>query len=180
MKGIVFTEFIELVEEAFSMDMVDDIIDDCDLDSDGAYTSVGLYDYSEMLQLVTALSKRSGTPVPDLLHVFGKHLIKKFSTNFSSMFEECTDAFTFLEGIDNHVHVEVRKLYPDAELPQLGTERIDDRTLHMRYRSNRPFAELAFGLMSGAIDYYGENIEIIREDESTDGTVQTFILTRVE
>ena len=27
MKGVVFTEFIELVEETYSMDMVDDIID---------------------------------------------------------------------------------------------------------------------------------------------------------
>ncbi|KZZ15573.1 hypothetical protein A3751_03140, partial [Oleiphilus sp. HI0080] len=125
MKGIVFTEFIELVEDTFSMDMVDDILDDCDLDSGGAYTSVGLYDYNEMLQLVGALSKRSDTPIPDLLHVFGKHLIYKFSSNFSSMFEAAPDAFTFLEGIDNHVHLEVRKLYPDAELPQLGTERPD-------------------------------------------------------
>jgi Haem-NO-binding len=179
MKGIVFTEFIELVEETFSLDMVDDILDDCDLDSGGAYTSVGLYDYSEMLQLVNALSKRSGMPVADLLHVFGKHLIKKFSTNFSSMFESATDAFTFLEGIDNHVHVEVRKLYPDAELPQLGTERPDDHTLLMRYQSNRPFAELAYGLMKGAIDYFGENIEIDRQDEKTDGRVQTFILKKV-
>lgn len=178
MKGIVFTEFIELVEETFSMDMVDDILDDCDLDSGGAYTSVGLYDYNEMLQLVTALSKRSNTPIPDLLHVFGKHLIKKFSSNFSSMFEAAPDAFTFLEGIDNHVHVEVRKLYPDAELPQLGTERPDANTLLMRYQSNRPFAELAYGLMSGAIDYFGETIEITREDENTDGTVQTFILKK--
>ena len=179
MKGIVFTEFIELVEEAFSIDMVDDILDDCDLDSGGAYTSVGLYDYNEMVQLVSALSKRSDTSVADLLHVFGKHLIKKFSTNFSEMFEGATDAFAFLEGVDNHVHVEVRKLYPDAELPQLGTERPDAHTLLMRYRSNRPFAELAYGLMSGAIDYFGDNIDITREDENTDGTVQTFILKRV-
>ncbi len=36
MKGIVFTEFIELVEQTFSEDMVDDILEDCDLDSGGA------------------------------------------------------------------------------------------------------------------------------------------------
>jgi hypothetical protein len=179
MKGVVFTEFIELVEETFSLDMVDDIIDDCDLDSDGAYTAVGFYDYQEMLQLVTALSKRSGMAVADLLHVFGKHLIKKFSVNFSSMFEEATNAFDFLEGIDNHVHVEVRKLYPDAELPQLGAERPDPDTLIMRYQSNRPFAELAYGLMCGAIDYFGEQIEITREDNDSDGTVQIFNLKRV-
>lgn len=178
MKGVVFSEFIELVENAFSMDMVDDILDDCDLESGGAYTSVGFYDYNEMLQLVTALSKRSGTEIPDLLHVFGKHLIKAFSKSFPDMFAEFDNAFDLLERIDNHVHVEVRKLYPDAELPQLGAERVDSTTLVMRYKSNRPFAELAYGLMSGAIDHYGETVDIVREDENTDGTTQTFMLTR--
>ncbi len=131
-----------------------------------------------MLQLVSALSKRSDTPIADLLHVFGKHLIKKFSTNCSEMFEGATDAFAFLEDIDNHVHVKVRKLYPDAELPQLGTERPDAQTLLVRSRSNRPFSELAYGLMNGAIDYFGENINISRKDAKSDGTVQTFILKK--
>jgi len=178
MKGVVFSEFIELVEEAFSFDMVDDILDDCDLESGGAYTAVGFYDYHEMLQLVTALSKRTGTPIPDLLHVFGKHLIGKFSQSFSAMFTEFDNAFDLLERIDNHVHVEVRKLYPDAELPQLGADRIDENTLVMRYQSNRPFAELAYGLMRGAIEYYGEHVEITRENQDTDGTAQTFTLRR--
>ena len=178
MKGVVFTEFIELVEENWSMDMVDDILDDCDLNSGGAYTSVGFYDYNEMLQLVNALSTRTSTEIIDLLHAFGRHLIKKFSQNFASMFDENITCFDFLERIDNHVHVEVRKLYSDAELPQLGTERKDDHTLLMRYKSNRPFAELAYGLMLGAIDHYGENISIERENLDTDGTVQTFVLTK--
>ncbi|KZX80750.1 hypothetical protein A3715_07745 [Oleiphilus sp. HI0009] len=178
MKGVVFSEFIELVEELFSIDMVDEIIDDCDLESGGAYTSVGLYDYKEMLQLVTALSARTGTPIPDLLHVFGQHLIKKFSVSFSDMFANAESSFDFLEKIDGHVHVEVRKLYPDAELPQLGTERIDDNTLVMKYRSNRPFAELAYGLMLGAINHFGEQINITREDPKTDGTAQTFTLAK--
>lgn len=40
MKGVVFTEFIALVEETYSMDMIDNIIDDCDLASEGAFTSL--------------------------------------------------------------------------------------------------------------------------------------------
>ena len=41
MLGIVFTEFIEMVEETFGADMADDIIDDADIESAGAFTSVG-------------------------------------------------------------------------------------------------------------------------------------------
>ncbi len=45
MKGVVFTEFIEMVEDQFSADMVDDIIDDAQPPSGGAYTAVGTYDH---------------------------------------------------------------------------------------------------------------------------------------
>ena len=51
MKGIIFTEFLELVEEKFGLGMVDKIISQSELNSGGAYTSVGTYEFSEMLQL---------------------------------------------------------------------------------------------------------------------------------
>ena len=43
MKGIVFTEFLEMVEEKYGLEMVDDIIENANLQSHGAYTSVGTY-----------------------------------------------------------------------------------------------------------------------------------------
>ena len=36
MLGIVFSEFTEMVEEVFSAEMVEKILDDCDLESGGA------------------------------------------------------------------------------------------------------------------------------------------------
>jgi hypothetical protein len=54
MKGMVFTEFLEMVEAKFSADMVDDIISDSDLPNGGAYTSVGTYDHSELVHCQTA------------------------------------------------------------------------------------------------------------------------------
>ena len=54
MKGIVFTEFLEMVEDRFSLDMVDDLIDDCDLPSGGVYTAVGTYSHEEIVALVSA------------------------------------------------------------------------------------------------------------------------------
>jgi len=56
MKGVVFTEFLDMVEAKFSADMVDDIIDDAKLASGGAYTAVGTYPHSEMVALGVALA----------------------------------------------------------------------------------------------------------------------------
>jgi len=55
MKGIIFREFIDMVEAQFSPQMVDDIIQASTLASGGAYTSVGTYPHDEMFQLVEHL-----------------------------------------------------------------------------------------------------------------------------
>lgn len=44
MKGIVFAEFSEMVENRFSPELHDEIIVECDLASGRVYTSVGNYD----------------------------------------------------------------------------------------------------------------------------------------
>ena len=45
MKGVIFTEFLEMVESHFSPEMADRIITAARLPSGGAYTAVGTYDH---------------------------------------------------------------------------------------------------------------------------------------
>lgn len=169
MKGVVFTEFLELVEDAFPLGVAERIVDTCDLPSGGVYTAVGTYDHKEIVQLVVALSKETGVPVPDLVFTFGKHLFGRFQAGYPQFFEGVTDAFTFLERVDGYIHVEVRKLYPDAELPVFRTERPNSDTLVMTYISQRGFGKLAEGLIAGCCDYFGEKVSVATEqvDDST-------------
>lgn len=178
MKGVVFTEFLELVETAFSPAMADAIIVRADVPSKGAYTAVGTYDHAEMLALVTELSKATGAPIPALVHTFGGHLFKRFSVGFPQFFA-VPSAFDFLARVHDYIHVEVRKLYADAELPSFETSRPDDRTLIMIYRSRRPFADLAAGLIDAAVAHWGGGIDVARESLPEAGTTAVkFTLTR--
>jgi hypothetical protein len=170
MKGIVFTEFFEMVESIFSADMVDDIIDACDLETNGAYTSVGTYSHTELLQLVGALSKQSDIPVKDLVYKYGHHLFSRFHDMMPQFFEKPNNAFEFLESVHDYIHVEVKKLYPDAKLPSFTTSRPQEDKLIMIYESQCPFADFAHGLMVGCIDHYQENIDIIYKDKNTNET----------
>lgn len=47
MKGIIFTEFLEMVEDRFSPEIADRIIEASDLPSRGVYTAVGTYDHTD-------------------------------------------------------------------------------------------------------------------------------------
>lgn len=73
MKGVIFTEFLSLVENKFGLEMVDDIIFKSKLSSKGIYTSVGTYSFSEMLQLLQNLSKNTAISIDDLLLLYAEH-----------------------------------------------------------------------------------------------------------
>jgi hypothetical protein len=76
-----------------------------------------------------------------------------------------------LKTIDNHIHVEVRKLYPDAELPVFEYQQPDEDHLILTYNSPRGFADFALGLIEGCIQHFGDTVEIERKDLS-DGAGQ--------
>ncbi len=177
MKGIIFTEFLEMVEDRYGWEMSEQIIEDAALPNDGAYTAVGTYPHEELVRLVIALSQRSKTDVSDLIKAFGRHAFARFVIGYPFMFEGVTDAFDFLESIENHIHVEVRKLYPAAELPRFATQRSDNR-LQMNYQSERPFADFAEGLIEGCLTYFGQPITLTRQESRADGTAAQFLLIK--
>lgn len=179
MKGIVFTEFIEMVESKFGYDMMDDILESSNLPSGGIYTAVGTYDHTEMVQLVVGLSKRTEVPISQLLKTYGKHLFTVFTKGYPHFFENTNNVFDFFEQIDLYIHVEVRKLYPDAELPKFDTHRPDNNTLEMLYQSERKMSDLADGLIEAAIEYYKESAKVEKIDMNQDGSLVKFIISKV-
>lgn len=178
MKGIVFTEFLTMVEERFSLATVEHIIEAAQLPSQGVYTSVGTYPVEEMVKLVQQLSARSGLAIPVLLHAFGRYLLTRFVQGHPGFFAAHTSTLDFLAAVEGHIHVEVRKLYADAELPRFFCERPSPQTLTMIYRSPRGLADLAEGLIEGCAAHYRETVQIEREDLSAgSGTQVRFTIT---
>ena len=179
MKGVVFTEFLEMVEDRFSADMVDDILDEANPASGGAYTAVGTYDHTEIVDLVSSLSRHTGMSANDLLRAFGQHLFGRFVENYPAFFAGINDSFAFLSGIEDIIHAEVRKLYNDAELPCFEIEQHDAQRLVLHYKSSRHFEDLAEGLMLGCIAYFGQNIHLQRETVGdAESRYERFILDR--
>jgi hypothetical protein len=179
MKGIVFREFIAMVEDQFSIEDADAIISASDLETGGAYTSVGTYSHEEMVQLVTHLSGRTGIPIPDLLRGFGRHLFSRFAVIHASHVSTQASVFDLLAVLENQIHVEVRKIYSEAELPSFEHEKISDDCLILTYRSKRSLADFAEGLLLGCIAHFNEIIHIERADiHAEDGAHTRFTLSR--
>lgn len=173
MKGVVFTEFLEMVEDKFGFDIVENMIEASEdkLTSKGVYTSIGTYSHEEIIVLVINLSKETNIEVPLLVHTFGKHLLGQFAKSHGSFFDEVSNTYDFLKSIDGHIHVEVKKIYPDAELPKFDCYHPDndEKKLEMIYSSERSMSDLASGLIEGCIEYYKEDITFSKENIG-DGT----------
>jgi hypothetical protein len=149
LKGLVFTTFYHFCEEHFGPDMLEDVIEDANLPHGGAYTSVGTYPFEEMVALLTALVKRSGRPMPLLMEQFGEHCFGRWVSKFPDLFAD-RDLFDVLASIDDFHESEVRKLYPDAELPSFKVTGRGPDHLLLDYHSCKPLADLAVGVIRGA------------------------------
>jgi len=179
MKGIVFTEFLEMVEDKFSYELVDQLLTENKLESGGIYTTVGTYNYSEMVQLVVDLSDRTGIETSILLNEYGKYFFQVLQSSYPQFFESISDPFHFLESIENHIHVEVKKLYPDAELPSFETHLISKTTLKMIYISERKMSDFAEGLIFKTLEYFKTPCDISKKNMEEDGTVVQFLIQKL-
>jgi len=157
-KGVVFVELLKMAEEAFGEDTVDDVLEKSGID--GAYTTVGNYPCSELVSIVQAFSDHSGISPELLQRKFGHWMMGFFSEHYPGFFENKAGPFEMLEAVDGEIHVEVRKLYPDAELPRFETERKSDDELEMVYSSPRPLVDFCHGLIESCVDHFDQSADI--------------------
>ena len=178
MKGIVFTEFLDLVENKFGLEMVDKIINASNLESEGIYTSVGTYKFSEMLQLLNHLSRNTGISVDDLLLVYAEHFFSALQQSYPGILATYKDPIEMLSSIEDHIHIEVKKIDPDAELPTFEIEEKTNKTLIMIYKSNRAMHHFGLGLMNKTFEYFNTTATISLEKIKENGTEVRFIINK--
>ncbi len=94
MKGFIFSEFLELVEDRFGYSFIEEMINETS--SDGIYTSVSSYPVEELVEMVLYISEKKDVPVEDLLLLFGHFLFPRFVASFPDFFHENETLFDFL------------------------------------------------------------------------------------
>lgn len=180
MKGMVFTELLKMAEAVMGEQAVDDVLDQLNLENDGAYNAVGNYQCQELLKLVTAFGGHLNMPLDDLQRTFGEWMFSHFAQNYPEFFKGKPDALAMLDAIENEVHVEVRKLYPNVELPTFETYRTRQGELTMIYHSERPLVFFCHGLIDACVAYFGEPATVTMKDRSSEGRYQAeFIVKKV-
>lgn len=179
MMGIVFTEFFDMVEHRHGLRMSEQLLDAVAPANEGAYTAVGNYDHQDMMRYVAELARDTGRSVDMILAEFGEYLFEVFVRRYPGLIESAGSAIEFLGSVEAFIHVEVVKLYPDAELPHFEYPVREQGRLVMVYRSSRSLAPFALGLIRGCIAHFGDALEVRMTDLSEQGTRARFEITPV-
>jgi hypothetical protein len=163
MKGMVFTELMEFVEEQFGFDVADAVVEKSKTSTDGVFTQAGNYPFEDLLSLVVTLSEEVNVPVPDLVKAYGRHLFGIIVKLYPPMIAGFDNPLKFIAQVDTFIHPEVLKLYPDADLPEFQMISLDGNVLVIDYISAKGLVPFAEGLSLGCGDYFDRELDISYE-----------------
>ena len=168
MKGILFADFVEFIER--------ELPSTAGRLGHGSYSPLGNYPEEELLALVARAGEAAGVPGPEILRRFGKHFFRTLATVYPVFVDGVGSSLELLAGIETRVHGEVKKLYPDAEFPHFGVLAKSPGRLELLYRSRRPLADFADGMIQGCIAWFGDGVRVDRQDLDADRRAARFTL----
>lgn len=159
MKGAVFTEFIEFVEETFSFE-TSDIMLEPENGIDKIYTQAGNYPIEELVMMILSVNETEKVEVEDIIYQFGVYLFPKLVRMAPFLVSSAVGTLEVISKVDTYIHIEVKKLYPEADLPKFEVKKLEKDYLEIEYISEKRLEILAKGLMMGASKYFNETIQV--------------------
>jgi predicted hydrocarbon binding protein len=169
MKGIVLVKFNEFVEELWGEEFWDEILTKAALPSKGVFTTVGLYDDKEFFTLLGLVIDKKNISGKDAQFTFGKWVFKELYAAAPPQAHNFKDVFEFLHGVQNVIHIEVKKFNPDALLPEFEFIHESPTELTFHYKSPRKLCYFCEGLIRGLAEHTGQTVSVSQTECEHEG-----------
>jgi hypothetical protein len=176
MKGIIFSEFIELVEKTFGLAVCQDMLDENN--DEGIYSSTGTYNHLDLVKLIISLSKLTNISVETLQKIYGKSAFIGLLKSMPNLKLDSESTFEFITQVEQYIHIEVKKLYPESSPPKFDLISTSEYEMTLDYISARCLSYVCFGLIEGCAEYFNEKINIQMHAIQADGSQVRFTLKK--
>lgn len=168
MKGVILNIIEEAIVGEHGADAWDILLERAGLT--GAYTAIGHYDDRDVDALVAAAAAELGSDEATVLTWLGQQAFRELATRYEDLVAGYRSTSALLGDLDQVIHREVERLYPDAHTPRFAVENTD-AGLIVHYASNRGLVAFAIGMIHGAAEHFGEAFTIERIDDCADATI---------
>ena len=156
MKGVIFNVLEEFIVENWGEAVYEEILGACPVRMHAGHVGPGTYADVDMVTIVTKTCERLKVAPEDALKAFGRFLFPRLLKRYPSVADGIEDPYELLRRIDDAIHVEVRKLVPQAVTPRILCDTAADGSgAVVTYQSSRKLCAAFTGLLQGVGDRYG-------------------------
>jgi len=176
MKGIVYNILENLIVEKFGDEVMEEIYDETEFTSDvPPFVGPETYPSSDLLLVVASLSQKTNLPVGDLVYEFGKYMFPVLAGKYPVFLEDMDTPLEFLKSVHEIIHIEVKKLFEDANPPTVMIEELTSNRAKVYYRSERKLCRLLEGLLEGVADHFDQNVSYSHQKCMHDGNPECIL-----
>ena len=149
MKGEIFRIFESFIIERWSESVFEKIYANSkeELTTKVPFVGPGTYPDQDFFTLVRHALPQLGVDGQSAVRAFGRFLFPQLLKRLPPTLVTATHPRDLLKSLDSVVHVEVRKIYPDATPPRFSYVEPSDNRLMLRYQSKRRLYDLVDGLL---------------------------------
>lgn len=178
MKGIFFTEFLEMTEKNFGVDITEKIISELGVGNNGVYEAEIGYPCAQFVELCQLLGLEIGNSSTDVAKNFGEYLFSRLVILFRPSFAGNSNIFEFLDQVDDFIHEKMQDSFPALQIPNFRTLKINENTFQISYRTEKILVDLAIGLLMGCQRFFNEELTLNTEYISDRSKLVCFTLSK--
>ena len=154
MKGIIFSLLEDFVCDNWGDEKFEEILSLCPLKTKEPFVGPKTYPDSDLMTIAEKTAEMLGITLDEALKAFGCYAFPKLAKRYPIFLEDVTSARNFLMSVNSVIHVEVRKLYPNATPPEFSYQDLSGNHLIMSYSSKRGLCSLVEGFIDGVSSHF--------------------------
>lgn len=143
------------------------------------YLAIQAYPDEEVVQIVTAASKKTGNPPGAILEDFGEFIAPALLSMYRTLINPNWKTLDVIENTEKTIHRVVRLQHADAAPPYLNASRTAPNEVTVVYTSPRRLCAVAKGIMRGLSVHFGEVMTIDEKRCMHKGAAECVMTARV-
>ncbi len=162
MKGAIVQCLGDLVKTNFGKDKWEQSLETAGLNKASFFIPVQNVDDEKVLKIIASLCKIANISLTQAADAFGDYWVNVYAPKlYASYYAGAKNSREFLLKMDE-IHANVTKNIQNALPPRFEYEWKDNKTLIMKYKSNRGLIDILMGLVKGVGKYYKEDLKITK------------------